>query len=170
MSKETTTNSATILHSRYNHLLKPLRSLDQAAESLCDKSLLSASEKWQVEAVGTEEGKRNLLCGFLTGKGVSLLVQISEALTVEDRRQYGNSGSSSDANSSSCTSSTETSANSGGSEDYEGGWERGRGKEEEGGETVSCGQRGMEYVRGELLPRRDNMVVGIRLHLQCPPS
>lgn len=146
MSKETTTNFSTILHSRYNHLLQPLRDLDRAAESLCDKGFLSPNDKREVQAVLTEERKKRVLCGFLTGKGVSLLVQISEALTVEEKRQHGDSSGS--TSSSSCTSSTET---SGGSGDCEGGRERGRGKEE-GSETVgeANGQRGMEYVCGEL--------------------
>lgn len=127
MSKE-------ILHSRYNHLLKQLQNLDHASDALYKKGFISLGEKEDVRSVSTEGEKKDILCDFLTVKGVSLLVKVSEALTIEQKGQCGASGSGSVVvvTTSSSTSSSTGSSGASGDRDFEG--ERGGdGRREESG-------------------------------------
>lgn len=159
MSKETTDHASRILHSRYNHLLKQLRDFDRASDALFKKGFLSVCEKREIQTISTEMGKAEILCNFLTAKGASLLVNISEALTIEQKRQCGEeqcgedlgSGTVVVTTSSSSSSSTETSVSStaSGGQDFEAG--SGRRERSMRAGDVCYGQDDAKHFQGNIV-------------------
>lgn len=138
-------------------MLHPLKSADYTSEVLYKKGFLSSGEKMEIQATLTKELKKRTLCNFLTAKGASSLLKISEILSLEYQMQCNReSGSDVITTSSSSASSSSTEASvssSGGSGDGEGeGGHRQWGKEEVS-ETAGLrqGQDDAEYFQGNLL-------------------
>lgn len=134
-------------------MLHPLKSADHASEALYEKGFLSYNEKLEIQATLTEELKKKALCNFLTAKGPSFLLKISEILSLKQCSKESGSGVVTTSSSSSSSSTEASVSSSGGSGDGEGeGGHRGRGKEEisETAAGLCQGQDSAEYFQGNL--------------------
>ena len=76
-----------ILQKRYYGLLKPLKELYFVTEMLYNKNLLTSDEKADITEHSSQANIRKSLCSALTDRGISKLVEISQILKNEQRRQ-----------------------------------------------------------------------------------
>ena len=81
-----------ILQNRYQHLLSRLTDLDDVAEKLQLRCLLTQSERTEMGKLQSRQYKQNYLCNSLTNMGIAKLVDISHILKGEQAMQARSAG------------------------------------------------------------------------------